>query len=153
MRLPFDEDFSFEEKDDFRTWGYSSKLWAEDEELEFGYWSVALDLVNAWATYQGKKKLLVNASHDETRHMVWGIIVDKYGGNLTNLERHKTELSIKVDETLYLFQKACVKAGVETVSREWLYRNLRDGKSYNSLRQKCRRRMQAGKPPQSLKKL
>ena len=117
------------------------------------YWRAAENLVNAWSNYQAKKKLYINATHNETRHKVWKVVMDNYDGDVRKLKYHEERLSIEVDDYLERFEMACGYLGIESVSRDWLYRNLRNAKEYDSLRQKCRRRLNSKKPAQSLKEI
>ena len=194
--LPFDEEFSFEEKDDLRSqWGLPDEesldgvsaegamfwrgmvessvaksvhfdqgtafkaktnvdFWSgEEPSLEELYWSEALALIATWADYQAKKKLFINATHAETSHKVSHVIAKYYNGGLEGVSRCKKELSLKVDESLEKFKKISEALGLEPVSRDWLYHNLKNSSDYESLKRKCRRRFLAAKPPESLKTL
>lgn len=117
------------------------------------YWEAAIDLINAWSAYQAKRKLYLNANDYETRHKVWHIVEKNYGGSMRRLESHRVELSGKVDLAIDRFSMVCRKVNVEPVNREWLFRSLKESKDYESIRKKCSRRMEAKKPPESLKNL
>ena len=151
MKLPVFEDYSFEEKDDPRTLQFIEA--ADVDEEIFSYWTLALDLINVWASYQSKKKLYINATTQETQHKVWDVIVKTYNGDLRRLARHRDELSEKVDEALFDFRESCVRHGMPVITRKWLSTHLQDSRSYSAVRQKCRRRLEAEKPPQPLKDL
>lgn len=118
-----------------------------------GYWQAALVVVNAWSKYQGRKKLEINSSYPETDHKVAPVVDRYFGGSKSKLRDRVQELSEAVDLTLVDFALKCREYGVESVSRDWLYRNLIDVKAYASLRGKIKRRMGKNKPPASLKNL
>ena len=117
------------------------------------YWEAALALVNAWSSYQAKKKLEINSSYPETDHKVAPVVDRYFGGNKAKLRDRVRELSEQVDLTLADFVIECQRYGVESVSRDWLYHTLADDKAYASLRGKIKRRMGNNKPPVSLKNL
>ena len=107
------------------------------------YWQYALDVVNKWAKYQAKKKLLINATHEETRHRVQGVVNDEkyYGGSVTKIRESRDALSYQLDRLLSEFVDICEFFEVEPVSREWLYDHLEDAKDYASYRGKCQTRL------------
>ena len=148
-RLTYHVGYSFEEVDDVRTWqnGFDAETELDSRE----YWQLAGELINAWAQYQAKKKLFVNATHEETWHKVWDVIVKNYDGDVRRVRRHEQKLSIQVDIKLNNFDRICGKFKVEPVSRQWLYENLKDSKDYASYRGKCDRRKAFIKPAESLK--
>ena len=123
------------------------------EDNIYDYWQLCLDVVNAWAKYQAKKNLYINASHDETRHMVWDVVQKYYDGSLVLLARHEAELSEAVDAAIYRLARASHTYNVEPINREWLYRNLESAKDYKSYREKCKRRQKKRKPIESLRDL
>ena len=116
------------------------------------YWTAALTVVNAWSKYQTAKKLETNARYKETEHKVKGV-VSSYWGSKKDLQSSVLTRSERVDEVLKYFAAICDKYGVEPVSRNWLYQNLRDAAEYASLRKKISRRLDKAKAPQSLKDL
>lgn len=126
---------------------------AEKATINREYWETAIELINAWSAYQAKRKLYLNASDYETRHKVWHIVEKSYGGSMRWLESHRVELSDKVDLAIDGFSVICRKVGVEPVNREWLFQSLKESKDYKNIRRKCSRRMEAKKPPESLKNL
>lgn len=153
--IKFDPEYSFEEKDDERT------TWIEVPDAEpfdaevtaTEYWQTAVEVVNAWSQYRAKAKLYFNATHEETRNAVWHVIVEKYDGDVRNLEDHEGELSEMVNIRLDSFESVCQKFSVDKISRQWLYDNLKDARDYNLLRQKCLRRLRSDKPAISLRSL
>lgn len=133
------------------------------ENLEFEldteiYWKAAIFLINAWSSYQEKKKLYINATHPETFDSVRDAVYGKkekryYGGNTNKIKRRRDNLSKEVDEQIEHFENVCSGFDVEPVSRRWLYHHLRSSADYASFRGKCRRRLSKHKPAESLKKL
>lgn len=103
------------------------------------YWQYAIYVINIWAEYQSKKKLLINATHDETRHRVQSVVNNKkyYDGSLARIRKRRDDLSGLVDDCLSGFNKICSLYKVDPVSREWLYDHLKGAKDYQSYRGKC----------------
>lgn len=155
MRLPLNYyfgDTEFEEG----TSDFDLDFWLdgfEEATISHEYWEAAIELINAWSAYQAKRKLYLNASDYETHHKVWHIVEKNYGGDMQRLEDHRVELSDKVDLAIDGFGVICRKVNVEPVNREWLFRSLKESRDYKSIREKCSRRMEAKKPPESLKNL
>ncbi len=116
------------------------------------YWQVQLELVNAWADYQKVKHLLINASYDETRHVV-APVVKKYWNNNKVLKRRVDERSAEVDMAIQKANLVSGRFGIEPISRDWLYRNLEEASDYSSYRGKIKRRLARNKPAKSLKAL
>ncbi|MCR5699874.1 MAG: hypothetical protein K6G49_00355 [Candidatus Saccharibacteria bacterium] len=117
------------------------------------YWQKALEVVNIWAKYQSVKKLYINATHDETRHMVQRVVNDYYGGHVGRVHNHEQELSLAVDRLLGEFDTTCDSYRVERISRNWLYHKLVDAKDYDSYRRKCERRLNKAKAAVSLREI
>ena len=143
----FDDDYAFEERDDERT------LRTEVVIDVAVFWTAALALLNTWSEYRSKAKLYFNATHDETRRAVWDVIVKSYGGSVDRLLDHEGELSELVNFKLKTFNDLCDMFEVDTVSRQWLYDNLKDKNDYGPLRDKIKRRLSKNKPAQSLREL
>lgn len=124
-----------------------------DPEADFRpYWQVQLELVNAWANYQKVKHLLINASYDETRHVV-APVVKKYWSNNKVLKKRVDDRSAEVDVAIQKANLVASRFDIEPVSRDWLYRNLEDASDYSSYRGKIKRRLARNKPAKSLKAL
>lgn len=104
------------------------------------YWLLAIDLIDAWAKYQAKKKLCINAQHKETAGKVANV-VQKYGGTIEAIGEQRDRLSKIVDERVYMFEQACSFFRISSVDRSWLFNNLREAKDYRNYRRKCRRRL------------
>lgn len=117
------------------------------------YWSAAIELINAWANYQAKRKLYANAICEETTHRVADVIAKNYDNDLQRLKRQTTKFFVLVDENLGIFRYNCRVYGVESVDMEWLKVHLFDKKDYRRVRDKCKRRKAANKPPVSLHEL
>lgn len=117
------------------------------------YWEAAINLVNAWAAYQAKRKLFANASCGATRHRVQLVIDGHYGGNLDNLEKAIMRLYADVEKCLGIFAYYCRLHKLEPIGITWLRRHLLEGKNYKAIRDKCRRKMSSGKEPVSLNEL
>ena len=64
-----------------------------------------------------------------------------------------SQVSENVNRKLLVFEGICLDFGVDKISRQWLYDNLKNSKDYQKLRQKCLRRLQVHKPAESLKNL
>ena len=64
------------------------------------YWQSAINLVNAWADCQHKRKLFANATSKGKRGEVWPVIVKNYNGELWRLKKHVQKTIAFVDETL-----------------------------------------------------
>ena len=143
----FDDGYAFEEKDDERTWRTEVVIDVA------AFWTAALALLNTWSEYRSKAKLYFNATHDETRRAVWDVIVKSYGGSVDRLLDHEGELSELVNFKLKTFNDLCDMFEVDTVSRQWLYDNLKDKNDYGPLRDKIKRRLSKNKPAQSLREL
>lgn len=143
----FDDDYGIEEFDDERT--YRTEVVVD----VVAFWTAALALLNTWSEYRSKAKLYFNATHDETRPAVWPVIVKSYNGNLDRLLDHEGELSELVNFKLKTFNDLCDLFEVDTVSRQWLYDNLKDKDDYGPLRSKIKRRLASNKPAQSLREL
>ena len=143
----FDDNYAIEEKDDGRT--YRKEVVVD----VVVFWTAALALLNTWSEYRTKAKLYFNATHDETRPAVWQVIIDSYNGNLDRLLDHEGELSELVNFKLKTFNDLCDMFKVDTVSRQWLYDNLKDKDDYGPLRGKIKRRLDKNKPAQSLREL
>ncbi len=156
--LNFEEEYSFEEADDPRTWYGSS--YQEDTEsstepaVDYSdYWKAALNVINDWSAYNGKKKLYINATHEETKHKVASVIEKSFNGSLGNLKSRENELSENVNLAIMTFEPICSKYGIKPVNRDWLYHNLKESRDYESIRKKCQRKMDSGKRPEDLRNL
>lgn len=119
----------------------------------YEYWNAAFDLVNAWAKYQGKRKLYANYVGENTRHRVEQVIAKSYGGDINKLVRHLRRLSMLVSGALGDFYAQCRKYGMPSVDAMWLRMHLLEDKHYRSLRSKCQRRRDKNKPPTPLNEL
>lgn len=117
------------------------------------YWDAAIELVNAWANYQAKRKLYVNATCDETVHRVADVIAKSYDNDLRRLKRQAAKFFTLVDEGLDIFRYYCRVYGMEPVDIMWLRTHLFDKKDYRRVRDKCKRRKAANKSPVSLYEL
>lgn len=115
------------------------------------YWKGAAALVDAWANYQSVKKLLINATHDETRHKVQRIVDQYYGKSICRVREAEQERSQRVEQELHEFARLCERYEVEEVDRDWLFHKLRENKHYDSYRRKIKRRLAGWKPAQSLR--
>ena len=124
-----------------------------DAESYAEYWDAAIELVNAWAKYQAKRKLFANYMNEETRHRVEHVVVKSYGNDPNRLKRHTRRLYLLVQEALEVFWYHCRIYGIEPISMMWLRMHLLEDKNYKSLREKCRRKMKASKQPISLYEL
>ena len=147
IQSDFDDDYAFEEMDDERT--FRTEVVVD----VVVFWRAALALLNTWSEYRSKVKLYVNATHEETRHAVWHVISQSYGGSLDRLLDHEGELSELVNFKLSCFNELCDQFEVDTVSRQWLYDKLKDSQDYGKLRAKIKRRMEANRPAESLREL
>ena len=116
------------------------------------YWQVQLELVNAWANYQKAKRLLINASYEETRHRVSSVVKDYWGDN-QKLKRSVEERSALVDAAIRRADLVSERFGVGRISRDWLYRNLKEARDYSSYRGKIKRRLDRNKPAKSLREI
>ena len=143
----FGADYGIEEFDDGRT--YRTEVVVD----VVAFWTAALALLNTWSEYRSKAKLYFNATHDETRPAVWQVIVKSYNGSLDRLLDHEGELSELVNFKLKTFNDLCDLFEVDTVSRQWLYDNLKDKDDYGPLRSKIKRRLASNRPAQSLREL
>ena len=146
IKSEFDDDYAFEE-DDERTWRREVVIDVAT------FWTAALALLNTWSEYRSKAKLYFNATHDETRPAVWPVIVKSYNGNLDQLLDHEGELSELVNFKLKTFNDLCDMFEVDTISRQWLYDNLKDRYDYGPLRSKLKRRIKGNNPAQSWREL
>ena len=117
------------------------------------YWNVAYDLVRVWGQYNGVKKLYYNATHSETRHRVWHVVAKHYGGSVNRVKEREYDLDCQVDACLCGFDSTCMDFGINSVSRDWLYDNLKCSADYASLRGKIERRRNKDAKPVSLKTL
>ena len=119
------------------------------------YWRTATKVIDAWSTYQGVKKLYVNATHEETRHRVWPVVASEkyYKGSVQRVSNREKELFYLVQAALGEFKTICQFYGVEPVDLDWLYDHLKESKDYASYRNKCKRRAIQCKPAVSLKEL
>lgn len=146
VRMEFDGDFGFlDEVDEIE------KIVTVADPC--AYWQKAADLIRAWAKYQSIKKLYINATHDETRHKVWPVVMKYHGGSVQRVHNYEQELALKVKRILAEFDVVCAEYGVEPVSLEWLYQKMKDKNDYASYRRKCERRMKKVKPATSLREL
>lgn len=116
------------------------------------YWQAALDLVDAWASYQRAKKAEINSSYSETRFKVSGVI-DEYWGGDSKLHKSVNSRSSLVDMSLESFFHQCARVGVDPVTRDWLYHNLRESRDYERYRGKIKRRLARTRPAVSLREL
>ena len=114
------------------------------------YWEAALTLVNAWSSYQAKKKLEINASYQETEFKVAEVVKKHFGVKKSRVHDRVKALSSNVDSALSSFAIECRKYKFEPVSRDQLYHRLTKSREYASLRGKIKRRMARNKPPESL---
>ena len=156
--LNYEEGYFIEENDDPRTWIESSYQEDVEEAKEpsedySDYWKAALIVINDWSEYMGKKKLYINATHEETRHKVAHIIDESFGGSLGKLKSRENELSENVNLAVMTFEPICAKYKVAPVSRDWLYHNLKESRDYESIRNKCQNRLENNKKPETLKGL
>lgn len=124
-----------------------------DAELYSEYWAAALRLVNAWAKYQGKRKLYANYVCEDTRRRVEHVVIRNYGGDISKLLRHEHGLAVVLNYALADFRYQCRKYKVEPVNIVWLGLHLQEDRHYKSLRGKCQRRRDKNKPPTPLNEL
>ncbi|MBQ6510756.1 hypothetical protein IJI94_02200 [Candidatus Saccharibacteria bacterium] len=122
-----------------------------EEEYYYEYWAAGLEIIGSWGKYQQAKKLYDNFTRKETRHMVAEVVEKHFGGKSYRIKNRELQLSKELDEKIEDFTKVCHKFSVEPISRDWLYRNLKNSADCKSLRGKVNRRI--GKPPISLKQL
>lgn len=111
------------------------------------YWETALTLVNAWSSYQAKKRLEINASYKETEFKVAKVVEKHFGGEKSRVHDRVQELSRDVDSALSSFAIECRKYKLEPITRDQLYQRLTKSREYSSLRGKIKRRMARNKPP------
>ena len=122
---------------------------ANDEGADhyYEYWASMLNLVNAWAKYQGKRKLYINNDGENTRPRMEHVIIRYYDGDVGKLLRHEHSLIAQVNRALADFKLQCSKYDVESVNIMWLGLHLLEDRNYKSLRGKCQRRMNKNRPP------
>lgn len=113
----------------------------------YEYWAAALKLVNAWAKYQGKRKLYANYTCEDTRHIVEHVVIRNYGGDVSKLLRHEHSLVVILNYALADFQCQCRIYKVDSIDIVWLRLHLQEDKHYKKMRGKCQRRMNKNTPP------
>lgn len=124
-----------------------------EEYQNYLYWEVALELINAWSTYNKNKKLYVNATHKETEHRVAHVTSEYYGDNPELIRKSEKKWSKEVDKTLQTFTDICNDHHISTVTRHWLYENIPNGNKAASYRKKIKRRKDKNAPIVPLAKL
>ena len=117
------------------------------------YWSAAIDLVNAWARFQGKRKLYGNSDREGARYKVEHVIIRYYDGDVGKLLRHEHSLAVALNYALVGFERQCSRYNVGSVNIVWLELHLQEDRHYKSLRAKCQRRRDKNKPPTPLNEL
>lgn len=151
LDLNYDKDHFFEERDDERTYIEEEKL---DRTLDIiVYWMAASMLLKTWSKYRSIAKLYFNATHEETRHAVWHVIIQSYGGSLDRVIDHEGEMSELVNYKLKDFNEICEEFEVDGVSRQWLYDHLKNKDDYRKLRDKISRRIKSRSQAESLHNL
>lgn len=117
------------------------------------YWFFSKEIIDLWSQYNSKKKLYIAATHSETYFKIKDIVDKYYGGDANRIKKAENMLSIELDGKLERFEKYCSKLGIESVSRDWLYRNVVDGKAAAKYRGKINRKAYKSAPVKSIKDL
>lgn len=114
------------------------------------YWQFMLEIVNLWMQYQAAKKLYINATHEETKFKVMGVVNQYYGGSIAKVFDAERGLSNSLDRKLERFGRYCDKLGIKPMTRDWLYHNIPNSKAAGRYRRIINKNLKNGIDPAPL---
>ena len=114
------------------------------------YWIFAKEIIDLWMHYQTTKKLFVNFTHDETKHMVEHVVNKYYGGDAARVQDAEKMFEKRLNAKLARFEVFCQNLGVKPLTKDWLYHHIRDGKAAAKYRKKISAALKKDAPPEHL---
>lgn len=117
------------------------------------YWEQALNVVNSWSAYNGKKKLYINATHSETENKVRHVLNKSFAGNPSKVADRRDQLKLILAKDLATFTDICQDFKMPVITENWCFNNIPNGKVAASLRGKINRLIAKNEPMRSLETL